>query len=88
MKTFKELMDEMISRWSEGIKSKMVVRGGKKMRKKVTDKKGYKMVGGKEVKMKSDEIRARAKAGKVAARKRKSKGAQIAKKRAKSMAKR
>ena len=49
MKTFKELMDEMISRWSEGIKSKMVVRGGKKMRKKVTDKKGYKMVGGKEV---------------------------------------
>ena len=88
MKTFKELMDEMISRWSEGIKSKMVVRGGKKMRKKVTDKKGYKMVGGKEVKMKSDEIRARAKAGKVAARKRKSKGAQIAKKRSKSMAKR
>ena len=88
MKTFKELMDEMISRWSEGIKSKMVVRGGKKMRKKVTDKKGYKMVGGKEVKMKSDEIRARAKAGKVAARKRKSKGAQIAKNRAMSMKKR
>ena len=38
--------------------------------------------------MKSDEIRARAKAGKVAARKRKSKGAQIAKKRAMSMKKR
>ena len=50
MKTFKELMDEMISRWSEGIKSKMVVRGGKKMRKKVTDKKGYKMEGGKKLK--------------------------------------
>ena len=88
MKTFKGLMDEIYSRWMEGIKTKMVVRGGKKMRKKVTDKKGYKMVGGKEVKMKSDEIRARAKAGKVAARKRKSKGAQIAKKRAMSMKKR
>ena len=88
MKTFKELMDEMIARWTEGVKSKMVVRGGKKMRKKVTDKKGYKMVGGKEVKMKSDEIRARAKAGKIAARKRKGKGAAIAKKRARSMAKR
>jgi len=88
MKTFKELMDEMISRWSEGIKTKMVVRGGKKMRKKVTDKKGYKMVGGKEVKMDAKEKMARAKAAKVAARKRKSKGAQIAKKRAMSMKKR
>ena len=88
MKTFKELMDEMISRWSEGIKSKMVVRGGKKMRKKVTDKKGYKMVGGKEVKMGAKEMMARKKAGKIAARKRKSKGAQIAKKRAMSMKKR
>ena len=88
MKTFKTLMDEIISRWSEAVKTKMVVRGGKKMRKKVTDKKGYKMVGGKEVKMDAKEKMARAKAGKVAARKRKSKGAQIAKKRAMSMKKR
>ena len=88
MKTFKGLMDEIYSRWMEGIKTKMVVRGGKKMRKKVTDKKGFKMVGGKEVKMGAKEMMARKKAGKIAARKRKSKGAQIAKKRAISMKKR
>ncbi len=88
MKTFKTLMDEIISRWSEAVKTKMVVRGGKKMRKKVTDKKGFKMVGGKEVKMGAKEMMARKKAAKVAARKRKSKGAQIAKKRAISMKKR
>ena len=84
MKTFKELVDGMI----EGMKSKMVVRGGKKMRIKTTDKKGYKMVGGKEVKMGAKEMMARKKAAKVSARKRKSKGAQIAKKRAISMKKR
>jgi len=88
MKTFKTLMDEIISRWSEAVKTKMVVRGGKKMRKKVTDKKGFKMVGGKEVKMGAKEMMARKKAAKVAARKRKSKGASIAKKRAISMKKR
>ena len=88
MKTFKTLMDEIISRWREAVKTKMVVRGGKKMRKKVTDKKGFKMVGGKEVKMGAKEMMARKKAAKVAARKRKSKGASIAKKRAISMKKR
>ena len=88
MKTFKTLMDEIISRWSEAVKTKMVVRGGKKMRKKVTDKKGFKMVGGKEVKMGAKEMMARKKAAKVSARKRKSNGAQIAKKRAISMKKR
>ena len=88
MKTFKTLMDEIISRWSEAVKTEMVVRGGKKMRKKVTDKKGFKMVGGKEVKMGAKEMMARKKAAKVAARKRKSKGASIAKKRAISMKKR
>ena len=88
MKTFKTLMDEIISRWSEAVKTKMVVRGGKKMRKKVTDKAGYKIVGGKEVKMDAKEKLARKKAAKVAARKRKSKGASIAKKRAISMKKR
>ena len=88
MKTFKTLMDEIISRWSEAVKTKMVVRGGKEMRKKVTDKKGFKIVGGKEVKMGAKEMMARKKAAKVSARKRKSKGAQIAKKRAISMKKR
>ena len=46
------------------------------------------MVGGKEVKMGAKEMMARKKAAKVSARKRKSKGAQIAKKRAISMKKR
>ena len=80
-------MDEMISRWSEGIKSKMVVRGGKKMRKKVTDKKGYKMVGGKEVKMDAKEKMKRKKGAKIAARKAKSKKGVAAKKRLKSLKK-
>ncbi len=84
MKTFKELMDEMI----EAMKTKIVVRGGKKIRKKVTDKAGYKMVGGKEVKMGAKERMARKKAAKISARKRKGQSAAIAKKRARSMAKR
>ena len=88
MKTFKELTDELISRWSEAVKRKVVFRGGKRQVKKVTDKAGFKMVGGKEVKMDAKEKMARKKAAKVSARKRKSKGAMIAKKRAKSMAKR
>ena len=84
MKTFKELMDEFV----EALKRKVVYRDGKRVVKKVTDKDGYKVVGGKEVKMSSKEKLARKKAGKIAARKRKSKSAQIAKKRARSTAKR
>ena len=84
MKTFKELTVEFV----EALKKKVVYRGGKRVVKKVSDKDGYKVVGGKEVKMSPKEKIARKKAGKIAARKRKGKSAQIAKKRAKSMAKR
>ena len=84
MKTFKELTAEFV----EAIKRKVVYRGGKRVVKKVTDKDGYKMVGGKEVKMSPKEKIARKKAGKIAARKRKGQSAAIAKKRARSMAKR
>ncbi len=84
MKTFKELMDEMI----EALKRKVVYRDGKRQVKKVTDKKGFKVVAGKEVRMDSKEKMARKKAAIKSARKRKSKGALIAKKRAKTMKKR
>ena len=39
MKTFKELIDEI----GEAIKKALVVRGGKKMKKKISTKAGYKM---------------------------------------------
>ena len=84
MKTFQELKDEMI----EAIKKKIVFRAGKKVIKKVTDKKGFKMVGGKEVKMKAKEVIARKKAGKKRAIKMKSKKGILTKKRLKTMKKR
>ena len=84
MKTFQELKDEMI----EAIKKKIVFRAGKKVIKKVTDKKGFKMVGGKEVKMKAKEVIARKKAGKKRAIKMKSKKGVLTKKRLKTMKKR
>ena len=73
MKTFKELTDALISRWSEAVKRKVVVRGGIRQVKKVTDKAGFKMVGGKEVKMDAKEKMKRKKGAKIAARKAKSK---------------
>ena len=84
MKTFQELKDEMI----EAIKKKIVFRAGKKVIKKVTDKKGFKMVGGKEVKMKSPELIARKKAAKKRVIKMKSKKGVLTKKRLKTMKKR
>jgi hypothetical protein len=84
MKTFQEYVDDTV----EALKKKIVFRGGKRMVLKKTDKKGYKVVGGKEVKMSAKEKMNRKKAAKKGAMKRKSGFAAAAKKRAKSMKKR
>ena len=84
MKTFQEYLDATL----EALKKKIVFRGGKRMVLKKTDKKGYKVVGGKEVKMSAKEKMNRKKAAKKGAMKRKSGSAAAAKKRAKSMKKR
>jgi hypothetical protein len=84
MKTFQEYLDATL----EALKKKVVFRGGKRMVLKKTDKKGYKVVDGKEVKMSAKEKINRKKAAKKAAIKRKSGSAAAAKKRARSMKKR
>ena len=84
MQTFQEYLDATL----EALKKKIVVRGGKRMVLKKTDKKCYKVVGGKEIKMSAKEKMNRKKAAKKAAMKRKSGSAKAAKKRAKSMKKR
>ena len=83
MKTFKELMDE----FGEAVKKAFVVRKGKKIKKKISTKTGYKMQGGKEVKMDAKEKMKRKKGAKIAARKSKSKKGIAAKKRLKSLKK-
>jgi hypothetical protein len=84
MQTFQEYIDATL----EALKKKIVFRGGKRMVLKKTDKKGYKVVDGKEVKMSAKEKMNRKKAAKKGAMKRKSGSAAAAKKRAKSMKKR
>ena len=84
MKTFQEYLDATL----EALKKKIVYRGGKKIILKKTNKKGYKVVDGKEVKMSAKEKLNRKKAAKKAARKRKSGSAAAAKKRARTMKKR
>ena len=84
MQTFQEYIDATL----EALKKKIVFRGGKRMVLKKTDKKGYKVVDGKEVKMSAKEKMNRKKAAKKAAMKRKSGSAKAAKKRAISMKKR
>ena len=84
MKTFKELIYE----FGEALKKTIVYRAGKKKILKVTDKKGFKMSGGKEVKMKSPELIARKKAAKKRVIKMKSKKGVLTKKRLKTMKKR
>ena len=74
--------------FEEAIKRKIVVRGGKKIRKKVTTKSGYRMAGGKQVRMSASEKRKRAKGAKKASRKRRGKMAGILRKRKKSIRKR
>jgi len=69
------------------VQKKVVIRAGKKVRK-VVCKPGYKAKGNKCVKMKAAERLRKRKAAIKSARKRKAKGAQIARKRAKSMKKR
>ena len=83
MKTFQEYLDATL----EALKKKVVFRGGIKVVLKKTDKKGFKVVGGKEVKMDAKEKMNRKKAAKKGAMKRKSGSAAAAKKRAKSMRK-
>ena len=84
MQTFQEYIDATL----EALKKKIVFRGSKRMVLKKTDKKGYKVVDGKEVKMSAKEKMNRKKAAKKGAMKRKSGAAAAAKKRAKSMKKR
>jgi len=72
----------------EAIMRKRVVRGGKIMMKKKTNKAGYKMKGGKEVKMSSVEMIKRRRASMLAARKRKGKQGMMQKKRQRSIMKR
>ena len=84
MKTFKELIEEI----GEAIKKAFVVRGCKKVKKKISTKAGYKMKGGKEVKMSASERLKRKKGAKKGAMKAKGKKAGAARKRAKSIKKR
>ena len=84
MQTFQEYIDATL----EALKKKIVFRGGKRMVLKKTDKKGYKVVDGKEVKMSAKEKMNRKKAAKKSVMKRKSGAAAAAKKRARSMKKR
>lgn len=64
MISFKELNEKLVK--------KVVYRKGKRKRKKVTDRKGYKVVGGKESKMSQKERRNRKLSQRKGARKRKS----------------
>ena len=74
---------------TEALKRKKVVRGGKVVKKKVSDKEGYKTdKSGKEVKMSAKEKLARKKGAKRAAIKRRGKGASIARSKKKSLKKR
>ena len=84
MKTFQEYLDATL----EALKRKIVFRAGKKIILKKTDKKGYKVVDGKEVKMSAQEKKNRKLAAKKAAKKRKAGSAKAVKKRMKSMKKR
>ena len=72
----------------EAVKRKRVVRGGKVQLKKKTDKPGYKVKGGKEVRMTPQEIMRRKRAAKKASLKRKSKKSVSSRKRVRSVAKR
>ena len=71
----------------EALKMKRMVRNNKVIKKKVTDREGYKVLGGKEVRMSAAEKRKRAKSAKKAARKKVSKMASITRKQKKSMKK-
>ena len=84
MKTFKELVGEI----KEALKRTIVYRAGKKKVLRKATKKGFKNVGGKEVKMKRSEIRSREKAMKKVARRLGGKRAKMARKRAKTMKRR
>jgi len=72
----------------EKVVRKKVVRGGKAIVKKVTDKAGYKVKDGREIRMSPREQQLRKKAAKKAARKRKSSMKQSQAKRQRSIKRR
>jgi len=76
--------DEM----DESLVRKKIVRNGKVLIKKKSNKAGYKVKDGKEVRMSPQEMRKRAKAQKRASRKRKAKSSQASRKRKLSIKKR
>lgn len=70
----------------QSVQKKRVVRDGKKVTTTTSDREGYKVVDGKEVKMSNDELRKRQKAAKQTAKKQSSSDNQTAaKKRQKSI---
>jgi len=73
---------------AEAIIRKRVVRKGYIIIKKKSDRPGFKVIKGKEIKIPYDEVLKRKKGARIAARKRKSKKGSIARKRAMSMRKR
>ena len=60
-----------LSELTEAVKKKVVYRNGKRLKKKVSTKDGYKMVGGKEVRMKQKEKKNRKISQRKGAKKRK-----------------
>lgn len=82
------VVEEDASEIFERVVRTKVVRDGKRKIKMVTDKAGYKVVDGKEVRMDAVEKRNRKKAAKVSSKKRKSKMTSINLKRDRSMQKR
>jgi len=78
------IFKKMSGKKSEAIIRKFAIRGGKKVKIKTSNKPGYKIVGGKEVRMSPKEIRSRKISAKKAARKLKSKSKSIARKRQRS----
>lgn len=71
---------ELDQKLDERVRIKKVVKGGKVIKRSISSKAGYKIVGGKSVKMSSAEKRKRKIAQKKAARKRKAKSSQIKRK--------
>lgn len=80
-----DIDDEELDELAEKITRKWVVRGGEKKRKISTDKKGFKILNGREVKMDPAELKARKKGGKRAFRKIKNQKGSILRKRAMSL---
>lgn len=85
---FEKIIEELDPELLEAIKRKRVIRGGKKVTKRVTDREGYKMIDGKEVRMSAQERRKRKKGARRSSKKRIVKKNQISRKRNKSLKRR